>query len=150
MSTKIKNVAPHDPLWPRRVAALRLGVIGALRAIDAGEITDEQLQNLRGFAMNALKMMERGGPGAWQEAKALALADYEALAASEAAAPGQREQGRASALLEASRAVSRMRNEYRADNGEQRAEHWRADTDEAEAFDDGVGRALDILKGIKA
>lgn len=137
-------------MWIRRITAVRLGIIRSLRAIDAGRIDTDELQNLRGFAMNALKLMERSGPGAWLDAKALALADFEALAASEAAAPGQREQGRVSALLEATRAINRMRNDYRAENGEQRAEHWRADTDDAEAFDNGVAAALDVLRGIKA
>lgn len=130
--------------------AVRLGIIRALRAIESGQIDADQLQNLRGFAVNALKIMERAGPSTWAAAKADALADFEALAASEAAAPGQREQGRVSALIEAKRAVARLRNEYRIDNGEMRFEHWRADTDEAEAFDNGLGAALDALGELKA
>ena len=134
MSTKNKY---SDPLWPRRIVATRIGIIRTLGDIERGAIDTDDLDKLRAFCLFALKLMEQKGPFAWDEAKAGAVADYEAAVMHEQAEPGQRPQGRVSALVEAARAVGKLRPGV-------------IDDDLDEAYRNAINDALSAIKTIAA
>jgi len=58
-----------DPEWRARVDATRKGAMNVLRAIQAGEVDEVQLDMLNNFVQFSLALMQMEGPKKWARAK---------------------------------------------------------------------------------
>lgn len=58
-----------DPAWRLRVDATRRGAMNVLRAIEAGEVDQTQLEMLNNFVQFSLALMQMEGPKKWARAK---------------------------------------------------------------------------------
>lgn len=103
----------------------------------SGTLDTDDFDNLQSFVMFALKLMEQKGPVAWNAAKEGAIADYTAALIYEVAQPGERSAGRASSLIEAARAVGKLRAPHDMDE------------DLQEAYKSALAAARITIRGIK-
>lgn len=58
-----------DPLWQAQVDAVRTGVMQTLRAIQAGQVDELELEKLHNFCATALALMQIEGAKSWALAK---------------------------------------------------------------------------------
>lgn len=59
----------HDPHWQAQVDGTRIGVMAALKAIEAGSIDELELEKLHNFCLFALTLMQLEGDKKWARAK---------------------------------------------------------------------------------